>query len=61
MPVGGAVVPFKDAHNVYLARTYAYVAAGHEGLAIVDIERPEQPRLEQIFTARREDRRPATT
>ncbi len=25
---------------LYLARTYAYVAAGREGLVIVDIERP---------------------
>jgi len=43
--VEGARVPFADARRVYLARTYAYVAAGREGLAIVDIEKPEQPRL----------------
>jgi hypothetical protein len=49
--VSGARLPFGDARNLYLARTYAYVAAGHEGLAIVDIERPEQPRLEQMFNA----------
>ena len=30
--------------------TYAYVAAGHDGLGIVDIEKPEQPVLDQIFT-----------
>lgn len=30
-----------DAHRVYVARTYAYVAAGAEGLIIVDVERPE--------------------
>ncbi len=47
--INGALVPFKDARNLYLARTYAYVAAGSEGLGIVDIERPEQPRLEQMF------------
>jgi hypothetical protein len=46
-----AVVPLADARRVYLARTYAYVAAGHEGLAIVDIERPEAPRLQQRFDA----------
>jgi len=34
-----------------LARTYAYVAAGAQGRAIVDIERPEHPRLDQTFDA----------
>jgi hypothetical protein len=34
-------VPIRDAHRVYVARTYAYVAAGPEGLVIVDVERPE--------------------
>ena len=47
--VSGAVVTFKHAHNLYLARTYAYVAAGPQGLAIVDIERPEKPRLDVAF------------
>ena len=28
--------------SIYLARTYAYVAAGPEGLVILDIERPER-------------------
>jgi hypothetical protein len=36
---------------VYLARTYAYVAAGSAGLAIVDIERPEKPQLDRSFSA----------
>jgi hypothetical protein len=49
--VDGAVVPLKDARGIYLARTYAYVAAGSEGLAIVDIERPEKPRLDQTWNA----------
>jgi len=30
-----------DVHNIYLARTYAYVAAGKHGLVILDIEKPE--------------------
>ena len=34
-----------DAQRLYVARTYAYVAAGSDGLAIVDVERPEQPKL----------------
>jgi hypothetical protein len=47
--VDGAVVPLADAQGLYLSRTYAYVAAGSAGLAIVDIERPERPRLDQTF------------
>jgi len=50
-PVPGAFVSLEDARNVYPARTYAYVAGGKQGLVIVDIERPEQPRLDQVFTA----------
>jgi hypothetical protein len=40
-----------DARRVYLARTYAYVAAGKSGLVIVDIEKPEAPKLYTIFDA----------
>lgn len=50
-PVDGAFVPLDNARGLYLARTYAYVAAGRQGLAIIDIERPEQPRLVQLFDA----------
>jgi hypothetical protein len=48
--VPGALVPFADARNLYVARTYAFVAAGHDGLGIVSVERPERPTLEQMFT-----------
>jgi hypothetical protein len=41
----------QDAQRVYVARTYAYVAAAAQGLAIVDVERPTQPRLVNFFTA----------
>jgi hypothetical protein len=44
-------VPFADARNLYVSRTYAYVAAGRDGLGIVDIETPERPRLERMFNA----------
>ncbi len=44
-------LPIEHAHNLYLARTYAYVAAGPQGLVIVDIENPEQPKIDQIFNA----------
>jgi hypothetical protein len=50
-PVANAVVPLEDARNVYIARTYAYVAAGKQGLAIVDVEQPDKPKLDQLFTA----------
>jgi hypothetical protein len=44
-PVSGALVPLADARRIYLARTYAYVAGKQDGLAIVDIARPEAPVL----------------
>jgi len=47
----GATLPVADARNVYVARTYAYVAAGANGVAIVDVEKPEQPKLDQMFNA----------
>ena len=50
--VPNAAVPLEDARNIYVARTYAYVAAGKQGIAIVDVEKPEQPRLDQVFTRR---------
>ncbi|MDM4770396.1 hypothetical protein [Solimonas sp. SE-A11] len=49
--VAGALVPLADAHRVHLARTYAYVAAGKDGIAIVDIEKPEAPALLQRYDA----------
>jgi hypothetical protein len=49
--IAGALVPLGDAHDVYVARTYAYVANGKEGIAIVDVEQPEKPRLDQTFSA----------
>lgn len=50
-PVADALVRFEDAKALYLARTYAYVAAGRQGLAIVDIEKPEKPSLAQSYDA----------
>src|SRR5579872_6652155 len=51
VPVEGAAVQIDDARNIYVARTYAYVSAGKQGIAIVDIERPAQPKLDQFFNA----------
>jgi hypothetical protein len=50
-PMPNALVPFTDARNIYVARTYAYVSAGKQGLAIVDVETPAAPKLDQLFTA----------
>lgn len=44
-------VALDDAHNIYLARTYAYVAAGKHGLAILDITRPDMAFVDQIYNA----------
>jgi hypothetical protein len=49
--VPGARIDLETAHDVYVARTYAYVSAGKQGLAIVDVENPEKPRLDQVFDA----------
>lgn len=42
-------VKLKDARNIYLARTYAYVAGGKQGLVILDIEKPAEPKIDQIY------------
>ena len=49
--VEGASISLKHAHDIYVARTYAYVANGEDGVAIIDVEKPEQPRLDQTFNA----------
>jgi hypothetical protein len=49
--VSGAAVPLAHAHDIYVARTYAYVANGPEGVAIIDVTRPESPRLHLKFDA----------
>lgn len=46
-----ASVALADARRVYVARTYAYVAAGREGLAIINVTRPERPTLLRRFNA----------
>ncbi|HEY0325491.1 MAG TPA: hypothetical protein VGC46_05870, partial [Allosphingosinicella sp.] len=43
-PVPSGTVRMENAQRIYLARTYAYVAAKHQGLAIVNITRPDAPR-----------------
>jgi hypothetical protein len=50
-PVSNAAVALPDARNIYVARTYAYISAGKQGIAVVDVENPESPRLDQVFDA----------
>jgi hypothetical protein len=45
--VPGASVPLVDARRVYVARTYAYVAAKKDGLVIVNVTNPERPSIYQ--------------
>jgi hypothetical protein len=40
-----------DARSIYVARTYAYVAGGAQGMIIVDVERPDKPVIDQLFNA----------
>ncbi len=51
VPLPGAIVPLADARGLYVARTYVYVAAKAEGLAIIDAKNPAAPVLVQRFTA----------
>ncbi len=43
--VEGATLALPDARRVYVARTYAYIAAGGDGLVIADVKNPEKPKL----------------
>jgi hypothetical protein len=47
--IAAASIPLRHAKDVYVARTYAYVASGEEGITIIDIERAETPRVDQVF------------
>lgn len=49
--VPDAKAPIRGALDLYVARTYAYVSAGKQGLAIVDIEQAEKPRVDQWWNA----------
>lgn len=49
--VPGAIVAIDDARDVYVARTFAYVSAGAEGLVIVDVKRPDRPSRYMTYDA----------
>lgn len=55
--VPSGTVPLANARKVYLARTYAYVAAKQDGLVIVNITRPQAPviYLKETFGGRMTD------
>ena len=44
-------IELAEAHNIYVARTYAYVAAGHQGLVILDVKNPLDLKIDQVFDA----------
>ncbi|HEY2759314.1 MAG TPA: hypothetical protein VGI75_01185 [Pirellulales bacterium] len=50
-PVPVSRLNLPEANNIYLARTYAYVAGGESGLIILDITNPEIPKVDQVFDA----------
>jgi hypothetical protein len=50
-PKPKAVMRIPDVHNIYLARTYAYLAAGPRGLVILDIKEAERPKLAMVYNA----------
>jgi hypothetical protein len=47
----GVYLPLADARDVYVARTYAYVAQGKNGIAIVNVTNPNNPCLDQTYNA----------
>ncbi len=44
-------IELSNAQRIYVARTYAYVAAGEQGLAIIDVKQPDRMRLLQTYDA----------
>jgi hypothetical protein len=50
-PQPAASMPLADARSLYVARSYAFVAAGKNGLVVVDVETPTEPRIDQVYTA----------
>lgn len=48
--VSDATISLPDARSVYVARTYAYVAGGKDGIVIIDVEKPEKPFVHEKFS-----------
>ncbi len=49
--IEGALVRLGNAQKLHLARSYAYVANGADGVAIVDITKPAEPALYRMYDA----------
>jgi hypothetical protein len=49
--VEGSLVKLNSARKLHLARTYAYVANGKDGIAIIDIKNPAKMKLVQMYNA----------
>lgn len=49
--VAGGELAIDDATDIYVSRTYGYVAARRNGVAIVDLEKPERPALDQMISS----------
>ena len=49
--VADNLVPLKTANGLFVSRTYAYVAAGADGLVIVDVHQPTRMRQVEQFTS----------
>ena len=47
--VEGATVSLGEAQDIYVARTYAYVAAGSQGMVILDVEVPTAPKQYMVW------------
>lgn len=50
-PEPRSLLRLEGLHNIYVARTYAYVSAGKRGMIILDITNAEEPKLDQVFNA----------
>ena len=44
-PIKEKSIQLHDARNVYLARTYAYISSGTDGMVIIDIEKADAPKV----------------
>ncbi|MGX7926829.1 hypothetical protein ACWPMX_09705 [Tsuneonella sp. HG094] len=55
--IPSGTIPLADARRLYLARTYAYVAAKGDGLVIVDVTNPARPSIykRETFDGRMND------
>jgi hypothetical protein len=46
-----ALVPLRSANKLHVARVYAYVANGADGVAIIDVTKADKPVLYQMYNA----------